>query len=437
MNDDNQRDFDKTEEIKSEEENLESEVNEKNTKSEMTDNFDKEDSKEKSTKDVLDEYISSVFEKKYNNKLNNQKKSSFAKMMLAIILTSVLSSGGTAWYLTSKSKNNGLNSANSGTNAVTINSTDSVNVEKAVAKKSMPSVVGITTVGVSEDMFLRQSQVNGLGSGVIVSKDGYIITNNHVVDPTKTKQATVLLNDGSKHTAEILWSDKSLDLAVIKIDASGLNLQPVELGDSSVVSIGDKAIAIGSPLGINLQSTLTSGYISGKDRVITLSDGSSMEGLFQTDAAINPGNSGGALLNDKGQLIGINTAKAGNSDGIGFSIPINTAKPILEQIIKTGKFESVLLGIRGINVSRYNVLSETKLGVDEGVYIHEVVSDSPAEQSGLKKGDVITKVGDYKVNSNSSLKTALLNYKLGDKASVEIVRDGKTMQVEVNFAKFN
>lgn len=436
MNDDNQKDFDKTEEIKFEEVDSESEVNENKTKSEMTDSSDKENYKEKSTKDVLDEYINSVFEKKYN-KFNNQKKSSFAKMMLAIVLTSVLSSGGTAWYFTSKSKNNSLNSANSGTNAISINSTDSVNVEKAVAKKSMPSVVGITTVGVSEDMFLRQSEVKGLGSGVIVSKDGYIITNNHVVDPTKTKQATVLLNDGSKHTAEVLWSDKSLDLAVIKIDANGLNLQPVELGDSSAVSIGDKAIAIGSPLGINLQSTLTSGYISGKDRVITLSDGSTMEGLFQTDAAINPGNSGGALLNDKGQLIGINTAKAGNSDGIGFSIPINTAKPILEQIIKTGKFESVLLGIRGINVSKYNVLSETKLGVDEGVYIHEVASDSPAEQSGLKKGDVITKVGDYKVNSNSSLKTALLNYKLGDKANIEIIRDGKTMQVEVNFAKFN
>ncbi|EGL35567.1 trypsin [Parvimonas sp. oral taxon 110 str. F0139] len=310
-------------------------------------------------------------------------------------------------------------------------------MEKAVAQKSMQSVVGITTVGVSEDMFSTQKQTKGLGSGVIVSKDGYILTNNHVVDPSKTKSVTVILSDGTKREAKVLWSDKTLDLAVIKIDSSGLNLKPVEFGDSSQVSIGDKAIAIGNPLGINLKSTLTSGYISGKDRVITLQDGSTMEGLFQTDAAINPGNSGGGLFNDKGQLIGINTAKAGNSDGIGFAIPSNLAKPILEQIIKNGKFESVTLGIKGIDVSRYNVLGQTKLPVDSGVYIHEVLSGSPAESAGLKPKDIITKVGDTKVTSNSSLKAALLNYKIGDKVKLEVYRDGKATTIEVKFEKFN
>ena len=256
-------------------------------------------------------------------------------------------------------------------------------------------------------MFSTQKQTKGLGSGVIVSKEGYILTNNHVVDPSKTKSVTVILSDGTKRKAKVLWSDKTLDLAVIKIDPKGLDLKPVEFGDSSQVSIGDKAIAIGNPLGINLKSTLTSGYISGKDRVITLQDGSTMEGLFQTDAAINPGNSGGGLFNDKGQLIGINTAKAGNSDGIGFAIPSNLAKPILEQIIKNGKFESVSLGIRGIDVSRYNVLGQEKLPIDSGVYIHEILSGSPAESAGLKPKDIITKVGDTKVTSNSTLKAAL------------------------------
>lgn len=214
-------------------------------------------------------------------------------------------------------------------------------------------------------------------------------------------------------------------------------MKPVEFGDSSQVSIGDKAIAIGNPLGINLKSTLTSGYISGKDRVITLQDGSTMEGLFQTDAAINPGNSGGGLFNDKGQLIGINTAKAGNSDGIGFAIPSNLAKPILEQIIKNGKFESVSLGIRGIDVSRYNVLGQEKLPIDSGVYIHEILSGSPAESAGLKPKDIITKVGDTKVTSNSTLKAALLNYKIGDKVKIEVYRDGKTTTIEVTFSQFD
>lgn len=390
--------------------------------------------KRESSSEILKDYIDNTIEKEYNKRLKQNKKSNFAKMLLVVVLTSALSSGVTGWYF---KNNKNSNVIQNGTNAITINSSESMSIENAVAKKATPSVVGITTIGVSEDMFLRQTESGGLGSGVIVSSDGYILTNHHVANTKSTKEATVILNDGTKHKAEILWSDKTLDLAVIKIDATGLNLQAVELADSSEVNIGDKAIAIGSPLGINLQSTLTSGYISGKDRVITLKDGSTMEGLLQTDAAINPGNSGGALLNSKGQLIGINNAKASNSDGIGFSIPINIAKPILEQIIKTGKFEAVMLGIRGIDVSRYNVLSEEKLGVNEGVYVHETVQGSPADEAGIKSGDIITKVGEHKVTSNSNLKTALLNYKLGDKVVVEINRNGEVKNIEVNFSKFN
>ena len=394
------------------------------------------ENRKKSSKEILESYIDSTIEREYSKRLKRMKKNSFAKMMLAVILCSGLSSASTVWYLNRNNTSKSISTQNP-TNAVTINTTESTTVEKAVAQKAMQSVVGITTVGVSDDMFSRQSEVNGLGSGVIVSKDGYIITNNHVVDPTKTKQTTVLLNDGSKHNAEILWSDKALDLAVIKINAEGLDLQPVEIADSSAVSIGDKAIAIGSPLGVNLQSTLTSGYISGKDRVITLSDGSIMEGLLQTDAAINPGNSGGALLNERGQLVGINTAKAGNSDGIGFSIPINVAKPILEQIISTGKFESVVLGVKGIDVARYNVVSEKKLPAEEGVYVHEVLQGSPAQQAGIQSGDIILMVGDKKVTSNSNLKTALLDFKSGDSMTVEVLRNGEKKQIKVSFTKIN
>ena len=162
-----------------------------------------------------------------------------------------------------------------------------------------------------------------------------------------------------------------------------------------------------------------------------------MEGLLQTDAAINPGNSGGALLNERGQLVGINTAKAGNSDGIGFSIPINVAKPILEQIISTGKFESVVLGVKGIDVARYNVVSEKKLPAEEGVYVHEVLQGSPAQQAGIQSGDIILMVGDKKVTSNSNLKTALLDFKSGDSTTVEVLRNGEKKQIKVSFTKIN
>lgn len=396
-----------------------------------------EDSKAKDKE--FESYVDGIVQKKFEKRRKGNRLKSVSKFLLAIVLASSISIAGTSAYLKSNSGKSLLNqsSTDKGATTTTINTSDKPNVEKAVAQKSMQSVVGITTVGVSEDMFSTQKQTKGLGSGVIVSKEGYILTNNHVVDPSKTKSVTVILSDGTKRKAKVLWSDKTLDLAVIKIDPKGLDLKPVEFGDSSQVSIGDKAIAIGNPLGINLKSTLTSGYISGKDRVITLQDGSTMEGLFQTDAAINPGNSGGGLFNDKGQLIGINTAKAGNSDGIGFAIPSNLAKPILEQIIKNGKFESVSLGIRGIDVSRYNVLGQEKLPIDSGVYIHEILSGSPAESAGLKPKDIITKVGDTKVTSNSTLKAALLNYKIGDKVKIEVYRDGKTTTIEVTFSQFD
>lgn len=396
-----------------------------------------EDSKAKDKE--FESYVDGIVQKEFEKRRKGNRLKSVSKFLLAIVLASSISIAGTSAYLKSNSGKSLLNqsSTDKGATTTTINTSDKPNVEKAVAQKSMQSVVGITTVGVSEDMFSTQKQTKGLGSGVIVSKEGYILTNNHVVDPSKTKSVTVILSDGTKRKAKVLWSDKTLDLAVIKIDPKGLDLKPVEFGDSSQVSIGDKAIAIGNPLGINLKSTLTSGYISGKDRVITLQDGSTMEGLFQTDAAINPGNSGGGLFNDKGQLIGINTAKAGNSDGIGFAIPSNLAKPILEQIIKNGKFESVSLGIRGIDVSRYNVLGQEKLPIDSGVYIHEILSGSPAESAGLKPKDIITKVGDTKVTSNSTLKAALLNYKIGDKVKIEVYRDGNTTTIEVTFSQFD
>lgn len=307
----------------------------------------------------------------------------------------------------------------------------SVSTENAVAKKSLDSVVGITTVGVQENMFFQGRVVEGVGSGVVVSKDGYILTNAHVVQDGKAEKIDVLLTNGKKSSAKLLWYDTTLDLAVIKTDLTGL--KPVEMGDSDKVQIGDKAIAIGNPLGLDLQSTLTSGYISGKDRTITLQNGLQMDGLMQTDAAINSGNSGGGLFDQEGKLIGINTAKA-SAEGIGFTIPINVAKSIVNNIITGGSFEGVKLGISGVDVKTFQQATGQKLSIDKGIYVVEVVKGSSAQKAGVTRGDIITKVNGKQINTMSSLKKVLLEVRPKQKGKITVYRDGSTKDLDIEFS---
>lgn len=308
---------------------------------------------------------------------------------------------------------------------------NSVSTENAVAKKSLDSVVGITTVGVQENMFFQGRVVEGVGSGVVVSKDGYILTNAHVVQDGKAEKIEVLLTNGKKSSAKLLWYDTTLDLAVIKTDMTGL--KPVEMGDSDKVQIGDKAIAIGNPLGLDLQSTLTSGYISGKDRTITLQNGLQMDGLMQTDAAINSGNSGGGLFDQEGKLIGINTAKA-SAEGIGFTIPINVAKTIVDNIVSGGSFEGVKLGISGVDVKTFQQATGQKLSIDKGIYVVEVVRGSSAQKAGVTRGDIITKVNGKEINTMSSLKKALLEVRPQQKGKITVYRDGNTKDLNIEFS---
>ena len=308
---------------------------------------------------------------------------------------------------------------------------NSVSTENAVAKKSLDSVVGITTVGVQENMFFQGRVVEGVGSGVVVSQDGYILTNAHVVQDGKAEKIEVLLTNGKKSSAKLLWYDTTLDLAVIKTDMTGL--KPVEMGDSDKVQIGDKAIAIGNPLGLDLQSTLTSGYISGKDRTITLQNGLQMDGLMQTDAAINSGNSGGGLFDQEGKLIGINTAKA-SAEGIGFTIPINVAKTIVDNIVSGGSFEGVKLGISGVDVKTFQQATGQKLSIDKGIYVVEVVRESSAQKAGVTRGDIITKVNGKEINTMSSLKKALLEVRPQQKGKITVYRDGNTKDLDIEFS---
>lgn len=306
-------------------------------------------------------------------------------------------------------------------------------MESVVVKKSIDSVVGINTISqVSQRSFFGQQQgyVEGIGSGSIVTEDGYIVTNSHVVSNGDVTQINVLFSNGETADAELVWNDASLDLAIIKVDKK--NLPAIELGDSDEVGIGDRTVAIGNPLGFELQSTVTSGIISGLNRSVKFNTGVTMDGLMQTDAAINSGNSGGALLNSKGELIGINTAKAGNSDGIGFAIPINTVKPVIEKVRKTGKFNSVYLGITGQSIDYLKQIpnfNAEKLGVDEGVYVVSIFD----KDSQIEEGDVITAVDGKEVTDMSSLRKILLSYSVGDKATITVYRDGKKKNLDLEF----
>ena len=308
-------------------------------------------------------------------------------------------------------------------------------MESVVVKKSIDSVVGINTVSkVTRQSFFgpQSGYVEGIGSGSIVSEDGYIVTNSHVVSDGDAKEINVLFNNGETAPAELVWNDSSLDLAIIKVASDNENLKAIDIGDSDEMGVGDRVVAIGNPLGFELQSTVTSGIISGLNRSVSFNTGVQMDGLMQTDAAINSGNSGGALLNSKGELIGINTAKAGNSDGIGFAIPINSVKPVIDKIRENGKFDSVYLGITGQSLDYLRHLNylEDSVKSKSGIYVVSVI----AEDSPIREGDVITSIDGESVKDMTALKKILLGYSIGDTAELTIEREGKEKKVDFTFS---
>lgn len=333
-----------------------------------------------------------------------------------------------------KKENNKIPTESKNKSVVNINPSDDMTMERAVVKKSIDSVVGITTKTKATKNTIFGSQtgyVEGVGSGSIVTRDGYILTNSHVVSNGDASEINVLLSDNKTVKAKLVWNDTTLDLAIIKVEAK--NLSPIDLGDSDKVKVGDKAVAIGNPLGLQLQSTVTSGIISGLNRTVSFENGAQMDGLMQTDAAINAGNSGGALLNSRGELVGINTAKAGNSDGIGFAIPVNLAKKVIKEIAKNGKFNSVYLGITGINLDlllQSNNIDSKTVGSEDGVYIDSVSKDA---RNYFRKGDIITKIDGQRVKDMSNLKKILLNYSVGDTCKIEVVRAGDKKEINFKF----
>lgn len=317
----------------------------------------------------------------------------------------------------------------------TIQPTNEEGTAEAVAKKVLDSVVGVTTSASGTSFFGEDYEATGQGTGMIVHSDGYILTNSHVVSDGQASKIEVLLSDGTSVEAKCLWYDADIDLAIIKVNLSGLT--PVVVGDSDKIQIGSFVAAIGNPLGLEFNGSVTQGIVSGLNRSIVASSetgATRMEGLIQVDAAINPGNSGGPLLNNKGEVIGVNTAKA-SAEGMGFAIPINTAAPIIDKVIETGSFQRAYMGITTMNVTDVNTqYPEMKLDLKEGAFIQEVTKGSPADKAGLKMKDVVIAINDKSIDTSTNLIKELLNYSSGDTVEVKYIREGKEATTKVTLA---
>lgn len=309
-------------------------------------------------------------------------------------------------------------------------------IYKQVIQTAMPSVVGITTVSIKQDFWLRPFASSGIGTGVIVDSKGYILTNSHVVEDGTAEEVHVILFDGEKIPAQVLWTEKELDLAVIKVERE--NLPVALLGNSDRVEVGDIAIAIGNPLGLQFDRSVTQGIISGLNRSIEVSNGSIIEDLIQTDASINQGNSGGPLLNLSGEIIGINSAKVQTAEGLGFAIPINIAKPIVDEFIQKGEFQRVYLGIRRpvwVDLNYYQQFMEVQIESESqyGIYVESVIADSPAERAGIRDGDIITKIDGETLDTNSKLVRILYRQRPGKSTDIVFLRNGREIASKIEF----
>lgn len=307
------------------------------------------------------------------------------------------------------------------------------NVDKEptqIIENVVKSVVGISKLEQNgNSIFLAESEQKlGLGSGVILSENGYILTNQHVAG-NKYGNCYVTLENGTTHNGSVIWSDSNLDLAIVKITASKLNY--INLSDSDKISLAEEVYAIGNPIGIEFQRTVTKGIISGIDRTIKLTDTESyMEDLIQTDATINEGNSGGALINKNGELIGINTVKISEAEGIGFAVPINIIKPILEKLVTSGKFEEAYLGIYGYDKEVIPYLNSS-LNITSGVYIATISADGPLFDKDIIIGDIISKIDDIEINKMNDLREYIYTKSPGEKVKLKIRRGNQEFDKEI------
>jgi serine protease Do len=374
----------------------------------------------------------------------------------AIIIAACLVAGFGGGWLGAYSYNHGRSVIATSTAAKQQYISNESELIKSIASNVGQSVVSIDVKGQSTASssdffgfaFPQTTQTEAAGTGFIISSDGIIVTNRHVV-PTGTTSVSVTLADGTTFdNVQVIGrtsDSSSQDIAFLKIgDLKGKTLTPVTLGDSAKVEVGDKVIAIGNALG-QFQNTVTEGIISGYGRDVTAGDQSGSQSdenltdLFQTDAAINEGNSGGPLVDINGEVIGINTAVASGAQNIGFAQPVNDLKALISSVLSNGQLQQPYLGLRYVSLTK-DIATEFNLKVNNGAYIVSsdtdpaIVPGSPAEKAGLKEHDVITKVNNLNINDKTSLTSALSKYKVGDIVTLTVVRDGKTITVKATLA---
>lgn len=383
-------------------------------------------------------------------RLRGGRRARVAGMVILVILISLISGAGGAW-LQSRQEQNGLISGSfSGQKKIVTSQSQLIS---RIAKEVGPSVVSVNVDitnpaaggGFGLFGFSQPEQEQAAGTGIIISSSGLIVTNRHVV-PSGTTSVSVTLSDGTelKNVSVVGRTSDSdnLDIAFLKInDPQGHKLRPAAIGDSAAVQVGDDVVAIGNALG-QFQNTVTSGIISGYGRSVQAGDSSgngaseSLVDLFQTDAAINEGNSGGPLVNLNGQVIGINTATAGNAQNIGFAIPINDVRGLIGQVVKTGKFARPYLGLRYVQLTA-DLANEFGLNATNGAFIapsndpanSSVIAGGPAEQAGLQERDVITQVDGHGIDQTHSLTSLLDNHQPGDKVVLTVVRGNQTLHI--------
>ena len=299
----------------------------------------------------------------------------------------------------------------------------------AIYQQNVEAVVLITSTVTSPNLFGQPTTGTSTGSGFVITEDGYVVTNHHVVEGATA--VTVTLHDGTEYQAKLVGSDSTNDVAVLKITET-VQLKAVAIGSSEALNVGDQVVAIGNPLG-ELTSTLTVGYVSAKGRDVT-TDGKTIN-MIQTDAAINSGNSGGPLFNSLGEVVGITTAKYSGSsasgatiEGIGFAIPIDDVIPLVDDLMNYGYINSAYLGVM---VSEMDTTTATYYGLPVGAYVQEVTPGNCAEKAGLQAKDIITGLGDYKIGSVSDLTKALRKFKAGDTTIITVFRSGQELKLPI------
>ena len=309
-----------------------------------------------------------------------------------------------------------------------------------IIEKVNNAVVGISRVkNTGSTVFLPDgSESLGLGTGFIVTDNGYIVTNQHV-SGDKNGTCYVTLEDGRNFNASVVWADSDLDLSIIKINTT--NLPYLELGNSDSIKVAQSVYAIGNPIGFEFQRTVTSGIISGLDRTIKLEEDDKtyyMEDLIQTDATINPGNSGGPLIDVNGKVLGINSVKITSAEGIGFAVPINILKPIIEKFKNDGEFNAATLGVFAYDESMIPYINQelgTNYSLDYGIYVASVIRNSPADKAGIVQGDIILEIDGTPLNKMSTLRQYIYEKNIGDTVKIKYLRNRKETEIDVTLAR--